>query len=417
MTAQMHPYDGPEHPVRRGVRAASEAIADIRDVPKGYLGTDEKAEVLLEVTVLEAQVAALKLDLIADAADVAERDGARDAGAWLAHRARTDHGAQRRDLQLGEALRDRWSRVHDGLGRGAVNPAQAEVIVAALDALDLPNLEPEVVAVAEEHLVELAKDFAPKQLRILGRRILDVIAPEIGEQQEARALEREEQLAEERTKLSMKTLGNGTTRIIAVVPDATAHRLRTYLEAFTAPRHEGFGEADRIPSYRQRGQAFCSLLEAVDPARLPRHGGDATTVFVSVTLDALRSELATAGLVGAVDEQITASEARRLACNAAIVPVVLGNKSEILDLGRSARLFSSAQHKALRLRDRRCRAKGCTTEGTWCEAHHLDPWFTGGETDLDRGVLLCGHHHHRIHDRRYRYVIRADGDIDFHRKT
>jgi len=298
-----------------------------------------------------------------------------------------------------------------------VNQAQAEVIVAALDALDLSNLEPQTVADAEVHLVGLARDFAPKQLRVLGRRILDVVAPEVGERQEALALEREEQLAAERTTLSMKALGNGCTRITAVVPDVTAQRLRTYLEAFTSPRHEGFGEADRIPSYRQRGQAFCSLLEAIDPAALPRHGGDATTVFVSVTLDALRAELATAGIVGAVDEQVTASQARRLACNASLVPVVLGARSEVLDLGRASRLFSTAQRKALRLRDRRCRATGCTIEGTWCEAHHLDPWSTGGKTDLDRGVLLCGHHHHRIHDRRYRYVIRADGDIDFHRRT
>ncbi|MET1060890.1 MAG: hypothetical protein ABWX84_14915, partial [Nocardioides sp.] len=39
-------------------------------------------------------------------------------------------------------------------------------------------------------------------------------------------------------------------------------------------------EADgrRVPADQRRGQAFCALLESVDPDRLPLHGGTATTV-------------------------------------------------------------------------------------------------------------------------------------------
>ncbi|MFL6061180.1 MAG: DUF222 domain-containing protein [Marmoricola sp.] len=417
MTTTITPYDGPLHPVRRGVHAVLQALADLGDLPTEHLAVDDRALALLELAVLEARVSGLKLDLLAGADDVAARDGARDAGAWLAHESRSDHGPQRRDLRLGEALRDRWHRVRASLASGGMNQAQAEVIVDALDALDLPRLDATVIADAETHLVALAQEFAPKQLRILGRRILDVVAPEIGEQQEARALELEEQRAWEQSRLSMRPLGNGTTRITALVPDATAQRLRTYLESFTSPRHEGFGEADQIPSYRQRGRAFCTLLEAVDPSRLPRHGGGATAVFVTVTLDALRAELATAGIVCASDERLSASEARRLACNADIIPVVLGKKSEILDMGRASRRYTTAQHKALRIRDRRCRAEGCTVDATWCEAHHFDLWSLGGRTDLARGALLCPHHHHRAHDRRYVMTLRSTGDLAFHRRT
>ena len=66
-----------------------------------------------------------------------------------------------------------------------------------------------------------------------------------------------------------------------------------------------------------------------------------------------------------------------------------------IDLGRAKRLFTPAQRKALLIRDQTCRAEGCDIPGTWCDAHHLDPWHTGGPTDLDNGVLLCSHHHHR----------------------
>ncbi|WP_192903959.1 HNH endonuclease signature motif containing protein, partial [Nocardioides albidus] len=92
-------------------------------------------------------------------------------------------------------------------------------------------------------------------------------------------------------------------------------------------------------------------------------------------------------------------------------------KGEILDLGRKARLFSKAQHRALRLRDRRCRAEGCTIPAAWTEAHHLQPWSQGGHTDLDDAVSLCNHHHHRIHDHAYTHGRLPNGDIRFYRRT
>jgi hypothetical protein len=105
-----------------------------------------------------------------------------------------------------------------------------------------------------------------------------------------------------------------------------------------------------------------------------------------------------------------------LACTAQIVPAVLGGDSEILDLGRTRRLFSPAQRKALRLRDQRCRGEGCTIPATWTEAHHLQSWHTGGPTDLVNAILLCSHHHHRAHDDRYQIDRLPDGDLRFTRR-
>ena len=180
------------------------------------------------------------------------------------------------------------------LGAGDLNVAQAQVITRALDELPADKLPAEVLQDAEAHLVAQAAEFGPRELRVLGRRILDIVAPEIGEQHEAEQLAAEERRAERRTSLVSKRLGDGTTRIAINVPDSVATRLHTYLEAFTSPRHQGAGEGDRIPVDRKRGQAFCSLLEAIDPKRLPAHGGDATTLIVTVSLDELRKELGTA---------------------------------------------------------------------------------------------------------------------------
>lgn len=116
--------------------------------------------------------------------------------------------------------------------------------------------------------------------------------------------------------------------------------------------------------------------------------------------------------------KLSAQEVRRMACGAGIVPAVLGGAGEILDLGRSRRLFSPAQRKALAIRDRRCRAEDCQIPAAWCEAHHArDPWSTGGRTDLADGLLLCSFHHHRAHDEVWTTSRMSNGDLRYARRT
>lgn len=203
------------------------------------------------------------------------------------------------------------------------------------------------------------------------------------------------------------------------MPDATADRLLTYLHAWTNPRKqdgESAGtDAATTASYPTRlGHAFCALLEHLDPARLPRHGGTATSVVVTMDYDTMLSGLgvATTNTGG----RISASEARRLLCTSHVIPAVLGGKSEPLDLGRGRRLYEKGQRRAMDLRDRHCRAEGCDIPAAWCEAHHLIPWLQGGRTDLADGILLCSHHHHRAHDDRYLHDRLPNGDLRFHRR-
>ena len=68
------------------------------------------------------------------------------------------------------------------------------------------------------------------------------------------------------------------------------------------------------------------------------------------------------------------------------------------------------------IRDQTCRAEGCDIPATWCEAHHINPWHTGGRTDLDDGELLCSPHHHQVHDPAYRTERLPNGDLRFHRR-
>jgi hypothetical protein len=411
-----------EHPVLICADTIARALEDAAAVPVEFMQTSEKAAALVRLSRLADRLSALRLRLLAHADDVATDVGARDAAAWLAHETLADGGATRRDLALGESLDQRWTRLGGALADGRVNRAQAQVIAHALDELPATELPAEILVQAEEHLIELAAEFGPRELRVLGRKILDVIAPEIGEEQEAKQLADEERRARETSYLRTTRLGDGSTRITIKVPDAVAQRLTTYLDAFTSPRsadrlgQAAVAEADRIPFDRRRGLALSAFLDSIDPKRLPLHGGDATTVFVTVSLDQLRAELGTADVIGADVDRLSASEVRRLACMATIVPAVMGTKSEVLDLGRGSRLFDKAQRRALRLRDKRCRAEGCNVPAAWCEAHHRKSWSAGGSTDLDDGVLLCNFHHHRAHDDRYLHTDLPNGDVRFRRR-
>ena len=403
------------HPVLACADAVEQALKDVRGVDPDFMTTSEKAAALRRLDRLADQMTALRLRVMAGAGDVAEVTADHTAATWLAAETRTDPRERAGELALARSMERRWTRLGASVADGSVNLSQARVIARALEDLPAQEVDADAMVRAEEALIAYAATYAPRELRRLGRRIIEVAAPDTCDQTEGRLLEREERRAAAVAGLTLRRLGDGTTRLSGRLPDGVADRLRTYLEAHTSPRRQGVGEGNRVAPRQRLAEAFGAFLETADPARLPLHGGDATSVFVTISLATLQSQLPGAGSVG--EEAVSAGEVRRLACTARIIPVVLGGRSEILDLGRTRRFFSTSQRKAMAVRDRRCRAEGCAVPAAWCEAHHCgDSWAHGGRTDLADGVLLCSWHHHRIHDPRYDPRRLPDGDYRFHRR-
>ena len=132
--------------------------------------------------------------------------------------------------------------------------------------------------------------------------------------------------------------------------------------------------------------------------RLPDNGGDRPQVVVTVPFDPLRRAFG-AGVIDTGD-RLSADAARRLACDARILPAVLDGAGQPLDLGRERRLFTGPLRRALVLRDGGCAFPGCDRPPRWCDGHHVIHWADGGATSLANAVLLCGHHHRLIHDAR-----------------
>ena len=109
------------------------------------------------------------------------------------------------------------------------------------------NSVPELLEQAETHLIDQAAQFRPRELRILVRKVFEVLAPDTWDDLERRALEAEERRAAVKIATRFRPNGDGSTRVTHTLPDAAAHRLRTYLEARTAPRH---GRRTRSPRRR-----------------------------------------------------------------------------------------------------------------------------------------------------------------------
>jgi hypothetical protein len=95
---------------------------------------------------------------------------------------------------------------------------------------------------------------------------------------------------------------------------------------------------------------------------------------------------------------IAMSQLAQALCDCQLGRIVLGADSVPLDLGRTTRLFTAAQRRAVIVRDRACAWNGCDVPAAYCEVHHVTWWDRDtGPTDYDNAVLLCTHHHHVVH--------------------
>ncbi len=169
-------------------------------------------------------------------------------------------------------------------------------------------------------------------------------------------------------------------------------------------------------TYPQRlGRAFAELIEHLPTTELPQHGVANAAIVVTIDHEKLATGVGEAQLD--TGHTMSASQVRRLACNTGLLPLILGGASQVLDLGRTQRLFDRHQRLALAARDKGCIWPGCDRPPAWCEAHHITPWSAGGATTLNNGCLLCSFHHHLAHDSEWSIFMAADGVPGVIRRT
>jgi hypothetical protein len=403
-----------------GMLASVHALLD--DAPGVELASGDYAKAVREVDRAVARLQAVRLSLVAaaDRAEVALGSGMSGTGAWLSKHTRTTGAAAAGQVALAGAL-ESLPATGAALRDGALSAEHAAVIAAATRQLPA-TLAAEQQAVVEAGLVEQAKRLDPAALR------------EEADRHHDRVLRDEEARARAKTRLTMHDNHDGTLTGHFTVPTVAGAILKKVIGQLVSPRRGRLGASraqagpsgDGLDWAHRQGEAFAELLEHLPTDRL--HTKTAATIVVTLDHTQLRHDLAAAGVD--TGHEISAGEARRLACGAGILPAVLNGASLPLDLGRTRRFFTEAQSVALATRHTTCLADGCDRPYAWTELHHQDPWSTGGRTDLAKAEPLCGFtwveegaqrpsrtHHHRIHDPSYLHRRHPDGSITFHRRT
>ena len=418
------------------VGAALGAVADGLDHLAGAqlwgLSSGDLTGAVMELHRLACRVQAEMSRLVAevDVRGAAVELGAPSTASWLTWGLRMHPGAARRAVRDARALHtdpagplvpvtvDEANEESARLGRLAVTRAafasgslsgeQVSEIVTALD--DLPvEVDRETRARGEVFLVDQARTQGPHHLAKLAKRLLHTLDPARGDRLEL--LERAHAAG---NALVITKRSRGGFRLRGELDDELGATLLSALDPLAVPRPATDGTPDLRPVPTRYADALADLLQvAMSSGQLPSSGGARPTLVVTVDLATLQRQLASAAGELRWAGPISAEAARRLACDAGIVPAVLGAAGEPLDVGRLSYPVTAAIRRALELRDGGCAFPGCERPPPWCAAHHILHWANGGITALSNLVLLCERHHVVVHHHGWTVRIAENGLPEF----
>jgi len=306
--------------------------------------------------------------------------------------------------------------------------------------------------VAERTLVEAAHSMDARTLTKVGHRVRawldqDGTPPD------------DRDLAEPVNELHLHTRANGRLVLRGEFDREASALLTAVLSPLAKPRPTNDTGPDPRSAAERHGDALVEVFQlAADTGGLPSEAGEKPHVLVTVPLQVLRAGIVPrVGPVTGPDQDrlgpanhidpstdesvdhgrlgrrdctspaplgpvghavldgvgvIDAASARRIACDAKVIPAVLGSRSEPLDMGRASYTVPTALRRALVLRDGGCAFPGCDRSHRWCHGHHIRHWADDGPTQLDNLVLLCGTHHRLIHHSQWSCAIR-NGRAEF----
>ncbi|MHC6220887.1 HNH endonuclease signature motif containing protein [Arthrobacter sp. MMS24-S77] len=392
-----------------------------------------------EATDVPASAPAASATEVADAID----DGYRNAAEFLRARLRIGIGEARRRLTLAAGVLPQTGIAGQDL------PARHEVLAAALSSAGVPSRSATIISMAldqvrhladtdtarrmEHSLTRTAIESDPDFVSRMAKRWVDAIDQD--------GAEPGEEELRHRQGAFIRKARRGLHHLEIFATAEQFETLATVMNTATNPRlqHDPDGPPDTDPGdadsggntgggtggslehdvvarppldRRSRAQKLLDGLVgacgvALSTGELPSTGGLRPQVMVTIDyrdlLDRVEHHAPTTAnprpSTGASTFQgpIHPSVIRKIACDADIIPVLLGSDSRVLDIGRTTRVFPPHIRKAIIARDQGCAFPDCTIPAPWCEAHHITYWSHGGTTGTDNGTLLCSHHHHVIH--------------------
>ncbi len=353
-------------------------------------------------------------------------DGYRNTAQFLRARLRISISEARRRLALaaevlpqpgiaGQPLPARRQMLADAIGSAQIPSRSATIISTALDKVRHLT-DAETVTRMEHALTRTATESDPDFLTKTAQRWTDRIDQDGTEPSEEALHQLQGTFLRRRRRYGLHHL-----EIFATTEQYET--LTTVMNTATNPRHTTQPTSPDLDR-RSRAQKLldglvgaCNL--AMTTGKLPTNGGLRPQLTVTISHQDLFDQLThtptnpdtktttgtgtgtgtgTATFTGPIHPNTI----RKIACDADILPVLLGTDSRILDIGRTTRIFPPHIRKAITARDGGCAFPDCTMPALWCETHHTTYWSHGGTTGTDNGTLLCSHHHHLIHKEQWR---------------
>jgi hypothetical protein len=357
----------------------SETLAELPDA----LVEEDFAELQRAAEQLEVERLRRLAEL--DRRRVFERDGYLSAASWLVGAFKVGWGSAREQVRLARSL-EQMARTRRALEGGDVSLSGVRVLAAARET------DPEAFDASEQTLVEAARIHSVGDLGRVVAYWRQAVQAERGSG--------DDEAIRARRRLHASVSLHGMVRVDGDLDPETGETMLTALRAVMDADARSTTQDERTPAQRRADALGEVCRQWLDRADRPTVAGERPHLTVTVGADALAggseaipmSELDHTG-------PVTPRVARRIACDASVMRVVLSARSEPLDVGRKTPVIPPAMRRAVVVRDRHCRFPGCDRPHTWCDAHHVRHWAEGGPTAAHNLLLLCRRHHTAVHER------------------
>jgi hypothetical protein len=271
---------------------------------------------------VEAEAVSGRLLREIDVRKTASAVGASSAAVWYRNRHLVSIRSAHRLVRLAKRIDAAPQVVGEGVAGGRVNLDQADVVTRAVARIP-GEVGVDIREQAAAELVRLCGELDPDLLKLVGDRILMIVAPETADELDRKAMEHEEAQATRE-------------RYFTMTPDGVGVRL----------------------SGRLTAEGAAIVRAAIDPLTKPTSHDDRTPEQrrADALLDVCRLDNG---------DRVTPETVRRMACDCGIVPIVFAGPSQPLDLGRHHCLVNGPLRRALVARDRGCGFPGCDREPRW----------------------------------------------------
>ncbi|UPK73810.1 HNH endonuclease [Nocardioidaceae bacterium SCSIO 66511] len=347
-------------------------------------------------------------------------DGASTVAGWARQELRMGLGESRRHTKAGQTLKT-LPKVAAALDAGQIRGAHVDEFTVGVT-----KVGADIMTDLQDVLLPIAKTCEPRDLRVAINELNDIVNCEERDKAYQRGMNKRD--------IRVDKCGDGYY-VSGMLDPVTGAKFSQWAKTVSAPEYDG---DDRAPSDR-RVDGLGRMLDdqntppppeqqpsdeqpEQEPSK-PRRRADVSLLVLADLETLLRlpgARPATLVGFGPIGPQLLGY----LTCGADTSGILTHGttngptpQANVLNVGRTSRLATTAQRKAITARqDGICANPGCGS--TFLEFHHVNWWNRdGGRTDVSNLVGICGGCHHLVHQNKL--VIRHDGHggFTFHRST